>query len=224
MAGIRTSSIVLIAVCVTTPARAQTTPIFAIDDYRARIEFTAGISVQGPRDVNLRPDCDRLGLPCGSGKEFPDFGAALSVAWYAGSVGIVGELSSYRNGWDSYRATCPYKLGPPPCVTAEINHVGAALVGLKMRSRLLKVAELGPPTHGRLFLQLLGGPQWSEIGPLQLVLQPAVGFDHYLRSGLTIHFEAGYRFAPNGTRDLSTSRFLVGLEVPVGSVTEKHVT
>jgi hypothetical protein len=212
---------------VAAPARAQSSPIVTIDNYRARAEITAGISVQGPRDVNLRPDCDRLGLPCGSGKEFPDFGVGLSVAVYpAGVVGVVGELSDYRDDWFSYRATCPYPLGPPPCVVTETNHVGSALVGLKVRSRLLKVVGLDAPTHGRLFLQLLTGLQWSDVGPHQRVLQPAVGFDHYLRSGLTLHIEARYRFAPNGNgnRDLSTGRFLFGIEVPVGSATEKHMT
>lgn len=224
MAGVRESAIVLMALCMAAPARAQTQPVLSLDDYRARAEITAGFSVQGPRDVNLPPGCDRLGLPCGSGKEFPDFGVGLSVAFYpAGVVGIVGELSDYRDDWFSYRKTCPYPLGPPPCLMTETNHVGSALVGVKVRSRLLKVAGLGPPTHGRLFLQLLTGPQWSDVGPRQRVLQPAVGFDHYLRSGITFHVEGAYRFAPNGDRDLSTSRFLVGIEVPVGSVTEKHV-
>jgi hypothetical protein len=224
MAGSREASIIAIGMCLAAPAHAQTSPVLSLDEYQARAEITAGVSVQGPRDVNLRPDCERLGLPCGSGKEFPDFGLALSVAFYAGGVGIIGELSNYRDDWIAYRTTCPYPLGPPPCAVTETTHIGSALVGLKVRSRLLKVTGVGPPTHGRLFLQLLTGPQWSDAGARQRVLQPAAGFDHYLRSGITLHAEAGYRFAPRGNRDLSTSRFLVGIEVPVGSATAKHVT
>jgi len=224
VAGAHEASIIVIAVCLAAPAHAQTSPVFSIDDYQAKAEITAGVTVQGPRDVNLRPDCERLGLPCGSGKEFPDFGLGLSVAFYpGGDVGIVGEVSNYRNDWVAYRTTCPYPLGPPPCFVTQTSHIGSALVGLKVRSRLLEVAGLGPPTHGRLFLQLLAGPQWSDVGPRQRVLQPAVGFDHYLRSGITFHVEVGYRFAPNRQRDLSTSRFLFGLEIPVGSATEKHM-
>src|SRR5262245_36099844 len=117
MARAREASMVVIAVCLAAPAHAQTPPGFSIDDYPARAEIAAGVSVQGPRDVNLRPDCERLALPCGSGKEFPDFGLGLSVAFYpGGAVGVVGELSSYRDDWLAYRTTCPYPLGPPPCV------------------------------------------------------------------------------------------------------------
>jgi hypothetical protein len=222
MAGIRESSIVLIALCVAAPARAQTSPILTVDDYLYKAEITAGVSMEGPRDVNMRPDCERLGLPCGSGKEFPDFGLLLSVALYpTGVIGIVGELSTYRNGWYSYGKTCAY-AGPPPCEVNEINHVTSTIAGLKVRSRLLTVPAAGPPAHERLFFQLLAGPQWSDVGPIRLAIQPGAGVDHYLRNGATFHFEMDYRFSPDRERDLSTIRFVVGLEIPVGSGTSNH--
>jgi hypothetical protein len=224
VAGTCESSIILVALCVAAPARAQTSPTLTVDDYRARAEITAGISMQAPRDVNLLPDCEKLGLPCGSGKEFPDFGVILSVASYRGdAIGVVGELSVYKDSWDSYGSSCPYPLGPPPCVVTQTNHVASALAGVKVRSRLLKIAGLGPPTHGRLFLQLLAGPQWSGVGPRRFVLQPGAGLDHYLRNGLTVHAEASYRFAPNRNRDLSTARFLVGIGIPIGSISDTRL-
>lgn len=89
----------------------------------------------------------------------------------------------------------------------------AALAGLRIRTPLIT----GWQTRGRFFLQALTGPQWSDVGSQQRVLQPGVGYDGYLRNGIAVRVEFDYRFARNGGRDLSTSRAFVGIAVPLGT-------
>jgi hypothetical protein len=211
------SALLIIAVCLAAaPAAAQTAPIITLDDFQSIAEIGGGVSIQGPADVNLRPRCEALGLPCSSGKTMPDGGLSLMATGYLSEiVGITGELSTYANLWLT-RAPCPAYSVPSAqgCPIDVNNHVRAALAGIRIRSRLISDAG---GTHWRLFGELLGGPQWSDVGPRHRVLQPGVGADDYLKNGLVVHVEYAYRFSPDDGRDLSTGRFLVGLVVPVGS-------
>jgi len=210
------SALLIFAACLAAvPAAAQTAPIFTIDDFQSVGEIGVGGSIQGPVDVNLRPRCEALGLPCSSGKTMPDFGLSLLATGYLGEhVGITGELSTYANMW-LVLAPCAYPPRlPQGCPTDQTNHVFAALAGLRIRSRLIQ--DVGS-TRWRIFGELLGGPQWSDVGPRHHVLQPGVGADDYLPNGLIVHVEYAYRFSPDDGRDLSTGRFLVGLVVPIGS-------
>jgi len=215
MLGVRESSLFVLALCVAAaPARAQTRPILTVDDYRSIVEVTAGVSIEGPADVNQRPTCQQLGLPCLTGRTFPDGGLAIATTIYpSDTVGIVGELSVYANAWDSWGG-CPARSGStPPCPVSETNQVRSALGGLQVRTRLIN----SRPRPGRLFAQVLVGPQWSDIGPSRRVIQPGVGFSDYLRNGVAVHFEYDYRFAPDEKRDLSTMRFFLGIAIPLGS-------
>jgi hypothetical protein len=215
MPGGRESSLVIVALCLAgAPVHAQTTPVITLDDYRSRVEVTAGVSIEGPADVNQRPACNQLGLPCLTGRTFPDGGLAIATTVYpSDTVGIVGELSVYANAWDSWGG-CPARSGStPPCPVSEASQVRSALAGLQLRTRLIN----SRPRPGRLFAQLLVGPQWSDVGPPQRVIQPGIGFNDYLRNGVAVHFEYDYRFAPGEKRDLSTVRFFLGIAIPLGS-------
>jgi hypothetical protein len=210
------SSFVVLLCLAAAPVRAQSAPVVTVDDLRSIVDVAAGVSIEAPADVNMRPACQALELPCASGRTFPDGGLFLSAAVYPGAfVGLVGELSTYANAWLDYQTACPLAAGrpQPQCPVDRTNHVPAALAGVRIRTGLIT----GPSTRGRLFLQVLAGPQWSDVGPRQRVIQPGVGYDGYLRNGMAVRVEADYRIAPNGARDLSTERFTLGLVVPLGS-------
>jgi hypothetical protein len=60
-------------------------------------EFTAAFSLDDPKDVNLRPTCLQLSLPCSSGKEFGDYGWSLSAGYsFTDNVAVVGEFCRVR--------------------------------------------------------------------------------------------------------------------------------
>jgi hypothetical protein len=215
MPGRRESSLFFLALCLAAaPAHAQTAPAIMLDDYRSTVEVTLGASIEGPADVNQRPACQQLELPCLTGRTFPDGGLAIGITVYpSDAIGIVGESSVYANAWSSWGG-CPPRSGSiPPCPVSETNQVKSALAGLQVRTRLINHRE-GP---SRLFAQVLVGPQWSDVGPLRQVVQPGVGFNQYLRNGVAVHFEYDYRFAPDEKRDLSTMRFFLGIALPLGS-------
>ena len=78
---------------------AQTTPA---DSGRSAVDVALGVMMATPADVNVRPLCDELNLPCGSPRTFPDFGVVLQLAVTAAPhVAIVAEASRYANRWDT---------------------------------------------------------------------------------------------------------------------------
>jgi hypothetical protein len=215
MRGARASLLlisIVTALCLAAaPARAQTAPVITLDDFRSIADVVAAVSLQAPKDVNQRPECEDLGLPCLTPPTFTGLGFALSTALYPTAlVAIVGEVSDYPNDWASYQPNCD--LRHSICVVEQTNHVRAALAGLKVRTPLIS----GGSTRGRFFVQALAGPQWSDIGPRQLVFQPGVGYDGYFQNGIAFRIELDYRFAAGDVRDLSTSRVLAGIAVPIG--------
>jgi hypothetical protein len=215
MLGNRESILFFVALCFTAgPVRAQTAPLITLDDDRSIAEMTVGVSMEGPPDPNQRPACQNLGLPCLSGRTVPDFGLAIATAVYpVDTVGIVGELSIYANAWESWGGCPPRSGSTPPCPVSEKNQVRSALAGVRLRTPVMNSGA----TQGRLFAQVLVGPQWSDVGPIQRVIQPGVGFYDYLKSGAAVHFEYDYRVAPDEKRDLSTGRFFLGLAIPLAS-------
>ena len=216
MSATRAASLFIVTLCLATPARAQVTSTVNIDKHLSIAEVGAGGLIQGPRDVNQRPDCERLGVPCVSPRTFPDFGiAVLGTIYPSEIVGIAGEFAAFENPWVAYGTNCPPAGGhvPATCPVSQINHGHAALLGVKVRTRLIKSGT----TNWRLFGQMLGGRQWTDVRSRRRVLQPGVGADDYLRNGLTLHVQYDYTFAPDDRRDLSTGRFLVGVALPVGA-------
>lgn len=216
MRGARGASLVVLTLCFAAPVGAQSAPVVTVDDFASAGEVTVGVSIQGPPDVNQRPTCTELGLPCETGRTFPDFGLILSGARFVNDgVAVVGELGVYANQWTSYGSPCP-RVGariPSTCPTPQTNDVRSALAGLQVRTRLLTDRW----SRTRLFAQALAGPQWSDIGPPRRAVQAGAGFEEYGQNGVAVRFEYDYRFAPDEQRDLSTFRFFIGVGIPIGS-------
>ena len=217
MLGVREKCLLMLTLCLgAAPARAQTAPVVTAPDYQSIAELAAGLSLQAPADVNQRPACEDLAIPCLSPQTFTGFGVVLSAGIYVSeTVGIVGELNAYPNEWASYDPDC--SRGHSTCVVNQTNHVRAALAGLKLRTPLID----GGTARGRFFAQALIGPQWSDVVRRQSAVQPGFGYDGYLQNGVAYRVELDYRSLSKGVRDLSTSRVFVGMAIPVGSPRER---
>lgn len=184
MSATRAASLCIVTLCLATPARAQPTPAVRVDQHLSIAEVGAAGLIQGPRGVNPSRTSADLGI------------ALLATLYPAEIVGIAGEFAAFERPW-----------------AAQVTHGRAALVGLKVRTRLITSGT----TNWRLFGQLLGGPQWTDVRAGHHVWQPGVGADDYLRHGMTLHVQYDYTFAPDDKRDLSTGRFLVGVALPLGA-------
>lgn len=173
------------------------------DNTRTLIDAAIGFTLSGPADVNQRPLCDELNLPCNTPKTFPDLGVALQLALHAASyLAVVAEVSDYTNLWDT--------VGVGRSAKRENNAVGL-LVGARAMTPRLYFA--GKDTLGFvLFAQLLGGSESSAVVPTRFALQPGVGFDARLsHPGLWGRWSADYRSTRGGPRNLSTARYMFAL-------------
>ena len=118
-----------------------------------RLDVAAGFTMQTPADVNLRPQCVELSLPCGTPRTFPDFGVALSSAVsLGGGAALVGEASIFDNAWYSSLT----RAGK------ESNVVRLLLGGIRLS--MVPPAVGGQKAKGvRLFGQVLAGSEWSTV-------------------------------------------------------------
>jgi hypothetical protein len=183
----------------------------------SRAEVLAGVTGEAPEDVNQPPRCQELSLPCLSPRTFYDIGGALSIAGHLGDrLAVVGEAAAYRNRWDAFQTSCPPAGGrtPSECSGPQVNHVRSILAGLRVRTA--PFLWRGYPPELRVFGQVLIGTQWSSVVPGRRAIQPGGGLDIYLRNGITIRLEGDYCWVPGGFRDLSTSRTLIGIVIPLG--------
>jgi len=211
MAGVRIALLVVVACVAAEPAYAQRSPTISIDD-DSRAEIAGGVSLQAPADVNQRPLCDRLALPCDSPRTFGDLGLALSTTIYRlRTVGVAGELSLYGNHWTSKQPNCDSRHST--CTINENNQVWAALAGIKMRTPLITRWH----ERARLFAQAMLGPELSDYGSVQHVFQPGGGFENYSANGFGLRVQLDYRFTRNEPRNLSTGRATMWLVIPLGS-------
>jgi hypothetical protein len=206
MVGRRGSSVLILVFCfaafAATRARAQGL-VVTEENYQSIAEVLGAVSIQAPAGVNDRPACEQRGLPCLGSERTPDFGLVLSTAIYAtNSVGLVAEVSSYDNQFMSNGSK-----------VMQSNHVRAALAGCRLRTPLIRDRA----NNFRLFAQIVGGPQWTDVGIHGQVLQPGIGVDTYLHEGLVVHLEYDYRFGPGDDRTFTTGRFVVGIAFPIGS-------
>jgi hypothetical protein len=157
-----------------------------------------------PRDVNLRPLCTELALPCNTPRTFPDFGLALQFAAYRiEHIALVGEASLYLNSWDT--------VAVKPGNGLRYNHARALLVGPRVTTGLLHLTS--QDTLGfRAFAQVLVGPEASTLTPTRIAVQPGAGVDCRLKyPGAWVRVAADYRSTRGGPRNLSTSRWMVAL-------------
>jgi len=213
MPGDGRRSLLILALCVApAPALAQRAPVMSLDEGQSRGEIAAGVSMQAPADVNQKPACEQLALPCLSPRTIGDFGLALSTTIYPTElVGIAGELSVYSNQWVANQPDCDHRHSI--CTVNETNRVAAAQIGVKVRTPVM--------THGqaraRFFGQVLAGPEVSDVGPTHRTIQPGGGYESYFSNGVGIRLEVDYRFVRADARNLSTSRFLAWLVIPLGT-------
>jgi hypothetical protein len=204
---------VTIAIASAQPICAQTRMILTPDDDDSAAVVGAGLFIAGPADVNQRPKCEAIGVPCLSPATFGDVGAAMFGAWYVNdNVGVAWEASAYGNNWYSYGG-CALGAGPGPCPVHQSNAVRAALAGVEVRTHLIT----DPTARWRLTARALAGPEWNDLGPHRRVIQIGAGADDYLRNGLLVHVQYDYRVSRDDRRDLSTGRFMVGVGIPIGT-------
>ena len=109
--------------------------------------------MNGFTDVNVRPSCEELALPCTSPKTFPDFGWSLSGAraisdWLA----LTGEVAVANNTWYSRPlATSPGR---------QSRH--SFTIGPRLATPFLHKSG-GDPIDFRVFGQVLFGAQVSNV-------------------------------------------------------------
>jgi hypothetical protein len=184
-------------------AAAAQEPGLTID--RPRVEIAAGFALVDFADVNVRPTCIELRLPCGTGKTFGDYGGLVSgTVRMSDVVSLVGEAGLYANMWQP---------GDSPYATA--NQVRAALAGVRLSSPIFQPAHRDPQRL-RLFAQLLYGVETSDAVPGGRALQPGAGVDFTTRYPVRIRVEADYAVVEHRVRDLSAGRILVALVAPIG--------
>jgi hypothetical protein len=173
----------------------------------SRSDVAAGIFMAAPRDVNLRPLCTELALPCGSPRTFPDFGLALQVAAYPiDHVALVGEASMYDNRWDTVTVNRVNSRDG-----LRYNRARALLLGPRLTTDLLHLTS--QDTLGfRAFAQMLVGPEASTVISTRIAVQPGAGVDCRLKyPGAWVRVGVDYRSTRGGPRNLSTSRWMVAL-------------
>lgn len=171
----------------------------ATPDTYARFDVGLGVTMNTPVDVNQRPKCTELGLPCGSPRTFPDFGAVLQAAVQATRyLGFVAEAGIYDNSWDT--------VGVNKALT---NHVSSILIGPRLGTGPRDLVFYKDTTRFRAFAQIIGGPEASMVLPTRFALQPGAGFDGKLSpAGAWLRITYDYRLTRGSPRNLSGSRVL----------------
>lgn len=169
-----------------------------------RFDAAIGVSMNSPADVNQRPKCDQLGLPCTSPKTLPDGGLLLQAAVEGiPHVAIVAEASTYVNGWDT--------TGVDRALT---NHVSALLAGARLVTDTRILAWHKDSTRYRAFVQALVGPEASTVLPTRFAIQPGAGFDGKVGwPPAWVRIEYDYRWTRGSPRNLSGGRFAAALVV-----------
>ncbi len=181
----------------------------------ARYDVTIGLTIGQTADVNKRPTCTNLELPCETrGPQFPNFGLALEGAFHPTPfVALVAEASLYSNSWDTTAAGGG--------TTRRSNYVPAALGGARLSTRGLY--PFTGTNYDPLFLyaQLLTGPEGSSVAPMRMALQPGIGMYAALRprssgrKGTDAKFRLAwdYRWTRGQPRNLSGERFVLGVTI-----------
>lgn len=191
---------------------------FAPDSGATRFEVAAGAIATLPKDVNQRPQCDELGLPCQSPRTFPDFGWVVQGAVTTlPHVALVGETSVYFNRWDTVAVNVVDRarenrawafLAGPRVMTGFLH-----MTSLSERSGFVGAKELGKIGY-RVFGQLLAGPEVSNVAPTRLAIQPGAGIDFKLSyPGAWLRVAGDYRSTHGEPRNLSTGRAMLALVV-----------
>lgn len=169
-------------------------------------EFAVAVTMQSPKDVNVKPLCQQLSLPCISGKEFGDVGWSLSAGYsLTENVGLVGEVAGFQNTWLAAGQS-----------RSSVNSAHSLMAGPRLATRFFH--EGGPhPNDSRVFAQLLAGLQVSDLAAAGRAFRIGGGVDVSTRTGLIVRLGMDYLFTSAPGRDLSGGRFILSLVFGVGA-------
>jgi hypothetical protein len=168
------------------------------------------VAMYHPSDVNQRPDCEELHVPCSSPRTFPDFGVGASYAGRVrGPVQAAVELNMYSNQW----------IPPHDSAVAgraRANKVYAMMFGGRLTGPSIET-DSRDTRAWRAFAQILIGPEWSDEVPMRVAVQPGVGVEMQLKnSTTTLQAAIDYRATGGSGRNLSTPRSSFGIVYGVG--------
>jgi len=205
---VRIATFVLAALAVARAASAQDpgfqlTP--GIDTPKA--EFVAAFTMNDFRDVNLKPTCLAMALPCLSGKEFPDLGWSLSGARAINDwLTLTGEIAVANNTWYAQLAERHY----------DDNHVYSFMLGPRITTPFMHKGGRDPLDF-RLFGQFLFGAETAEVVEGGNAKRPGVGVDMHTRTGMIVRMQYDYTLVQQASqpRKLSSARLLVGVVFPI---------
>jgi hypothetical protein len=201
----RVHGLVLLMLASAGLASAQT-PDLTLGVATPAAEFAAAVTMQDPRDVNSRPLCEQYSLPCASGKEFGDVGWSLSAGYsLTENLAVVGEVAAFENTWLPARQSRTF-----------VNQAHSLTAGPRFASRFLHTGGASP-NDTRVFVQLLAGVQVSDLATPGFAIRPGAGLDISTRTGLIVRLGLDYLLTSATGRDLSGSRFLVGLVFGAGA-------
>jgi hypothetical protein len=169
-------------------------------------EFAAAVTMQSPKDVNVRPLCEQLALPCISGKEFGDVGWSLSAGYsLTENVGLVGEVAGFQNTWLAAGQA-----------RSSVNSAHSLMAGPRLATRFFHEGG-AHPNDTRVFAQVLAGVQLSDLAAAGRAFRPGGGVDISTRTGVIVRLGIDYLVTSAPGRDLSGGRFILGLVFGVGA-------
>jgi hypothetical protein len=205
---VRIATFVLAALAMAGAASAQDpgfqlTP--GIDTPKA--EFVAAFTMNDFIDVNLKPTCLEMALPCLSGKEFPDVGWSLSGARAINDwLSLTGEIAVANNTWSSH----------PASRHPDDNHVYSFMFGPRVTTPFMHKGGRDPVDF-RVYGQFLFGAETAELVEGGNAKRPGVGIDVHMRSGMIVRLQYDYTLVQqaNQPRKLSSGRLLAGVVFPI---------
>lgn len=169
-------------------------------------EIGLAVTMQSPQDVNVKPLCEQLSLPCISGKEFGDVGWALSAGYsLTENVGLVGEVAGFQNTWVAAGQS-----------RSSANTALSVMAGPRFATRFFHEGG-AHPSDARVFGLLLAGLQVSDLAAAGRAFRIGGGVDVSTRTGLIVRLGMDYLFTSAPGRDLSGGRFVLGLVFGVGA-------
>lgn len=166
-----------------------------------RVEFGAGFTMQTPPDVNLRPLCTEMSLPCGSPRTFPDMGLAVTAARYWKWFGLTTEAGFWGNHWSA----------GIPADSQKTNWVQYAMAGPAVRTKVITLFGSSKPMHVQLNALALTGILSSTLGGAARVQQVGAGFIGWAATNVWVRVQFDHSFTTDEPRDISGWRSLISV-------------
>jgi hypothetical protein len=175
-----------------------------------QLELGVGFTMQVPPDVNLRPLCTEMSLPCTSPKTFPDMGLAVTAGRYWKWFGLTTEAGFWGNHWAAGISADSQRT----------NWVQYALAGPAIRSPVITFGS-SDPHHFQLHAQALAGGLASTLGGTAPIKQVGVGISGWVKTNLWVRLQTDRSFTDDEPRALSGARWLIAVVfTPLGGEPE----